>query len=584
MDFRLIVLCLSFWFTPAWANTMDRLDSINTLLYEYPSRALEEINSLDHISSPIKLSEAEKLRLSLLRCETYLQLGENQAAINIARMSEAKAKILNIKEARPYFLNCMAGAFTQFGDYRQALPLLDTSIELSRKYKQPQSLINGLRIRGVIDTHIDSYGNAFEDLRLAIAIYSEISNQPFNWSWPPQAYIHLSLSKLLAQGGEFKQAYEIIESALASEPLQGKVKAMVLSQVTYMALLTHLPSSDTLILKTKNQLPQLGTAFELAQSYTQMAQLEFIRGNLRRAIQLLDISLNTFKKENKSLEVIRTQRQLAEVLLAHDVTDKGLTLMQQTIDMAKRKSRYDELVLCYQILSLHYENIGNFKLAYEYQVYRFNAAENSFDFIKDTRLRQLNAKLSQQNQLLKFESSESIVSASQSFSFQSGYIVVFILLFFTLLLSFLIYRSKQQTKQIFTAPETNSKEQKIEHLLSNSKLSGFPLSLILINTLQVYRDDLPILNEQLAKLLREQDLMFNKSDEEIILLLPYTKEEGALKVIEQIKELMLPLLRGNISKIGYSKLQQHDNISSLIKRANVQQLRQRKKEKLIHVR
>ncbi|ACA88801.1 diguanylate cyclase domain-containing protein [Shewanella woodyi] len=580
MDFRLIVVCLLFWFAPAWADTMDRLDNINTLLYEYPSRALEEINKLDNISSPIKLSETEKLRLSLLRCETYLQLGENQAAINIARMSEAKAKVLQLESARPYFLNCMAGAFTNFGDYRQALPLLDNSIELSRELKQGQSLINGLRIRGIIDTQIDSYGNASEDLRLAIDIFPEIANQALNWSWPPLAHVRLSLSQLLAKRGEFKQAYTVIENALSSKPLNGKVKALVITQLAKMAQLNNLPTSDTLILNAKNQLPELGSAFELAQSYTQMAQLEFLRGNLRRAIQLLEISLNTFKKENKSLEIIRTQRQLAEVLLAHGTTDKALALMENTIALAVRTSRYDELVICYQILSQHYEKNENYKLALKYQIMRFNQAENAYNFIKDTRLLQLNTKLSRQNQLFKSETDRSIASVNQGFGVKSGYLILLTLLFLALLFSFITFKTKQQAKRIISVPEPNTKEQEIERLLSNSKLGGFPLSLILINTLQVYRDDLPVLNAQLEKLLREQDVMLNYSDEEIVLLLPYTKEKGTLKVIEQIKELMTPLLHEKKCQIGYSKMQQQDSLSSLVKRANIQQLRHSKQHKV----
>ena len=63
-------------------------------------------------------------------------------------------------------------------------------------------------------------------------------------------------------------------------------------------------------------------------------------------------------------------------------------------------------------------------------------------------------------------------------------------------------------------------------------MDSLPFSLILINTLQVYRDDLPILNAQLGKLLREQDLIPNKNDEQMLLILPYTKDKVTLKVIE----------------------------------------------------
>jgi len=177
MDFRIVVLSLIFWLAPAWASTSIQLDTIDPLLYQYPSAALMEINDLEAISSPIKLSETEKVRLALFRCETFLQLGENEAAINLARISEAKAKILKLDQARPYFLNCMAGAFTNYGDFRQALPILDSSILLSRELKQPQSLINALRLRGIIDTQVDSYSSAFEDLSLAIDMYPDALSQ-----------------------------------------------------------------------------------------------------------------------------------------------------------------------------------------------------------------------------------------------------------------------------------------------------------------------------------------------------------------------------------------------------------------------
>jgi len=576
MDFRIVVLSLTFWLAPVWASTSVQFDTLDTLLYQYPSAALKEINDLEAISSPVKLSETEKLRLSLFRCETFLQLGENEAAINLARISDAKAKILKLEQARPYFLNCMAGAFTNYGDFRQALPILDSSILLSRELKQPQSLVNGLRLRGIIDTQVDSYSSAFEDLSLAIDIYPDAQNQEQGWTLPPLIYIQLPLSQLLAKKSETRQAFEMIERATDSKAFQGKVGVMLATHMAKMAQLNQYSSSDELIQQAKTLLPELGTAFELAVSYTQMAQLEYKRKNFIRAIQLLEISLNTFQKQKKTIEELRAQRLLGEVLLASGDTDNALKLINKSISAGIRTSHYAELILSYQVLSSFYADIGDFKLAHKYQLNRFNAAENSFNFIKDTRLLQLNARLSRQQQVFKTELLQGNSSINVGLGFKSGYIAIVLTLLFGFVLGVITIRYKNRTIQAPLAIEPQSREHKIERLISNSKQGGYPLSLIVIRTVHVYQTDLPLLISRIENLLRDQDLVINREDGELLLLLPHTKENGTLRVIEQIREIITPLLHGNKTKIGYAHMQQHDSLNSLIKRAHIQQLRQTK--------
>ncbi len=579
MDFRIVVLSLTFWLAPVWASTSVQLDAIDTLIYQYPSEALAEINKLEAISSPIKLSETEKLRLALFRCETFLQIGENEAAINLARISEAKAKILKIEQARPYFLNCMAGAFTNYGDFRQALPILDSSILLSREFKQPQSLINGLRLRAIIDTQVDSYSSAFEDLSLAIDIYSDAKNQEQAWILPPLIYIQLPLSELLAKKNETKQAFEMIKRATDSLEFQGKVSVLLTTHMAKMAQLNQAPSSDALIQQAKSLLPELSTAFELAVSYTEVAQLEYKRANYISAIQLLEISLNTFKKQKNTIEELRAQRLLGEVLLASGNTSKAIRLINQSINSGLRTSHYAELIISYQLLSDYYADIGDFKQALQYQLKRFDAAENSFNFIKDTRLLQLNARVSRQQQVFKTELLEADSSIKVGLGFKSGYVAILLTLLFGFILGVITSRYKKRTIQAPLAIEPLSREHKIERLISNSKLGGYPLSLIIIHTVHVYQTDLPLLISRIENLLRDQDLVINREDGDILLLLPHTKEQGTLRVIEQIKKIITPLLNGNKTKIGYARMQQHDSLNSLIKRAHIQQLRQTKIDK-----
>lgn len=568
MDFRLVVLCLAFWLTPALADVQNQLDNINRLVYQYPSQALNEINALEAITSPLGLTEIDKLRLSLLRCETFLQLGENQAAINIARMNEAKAKVLELEQARPYFLNCMAGAFNNYGDFRQALPLLDTSIMLSRELKQPQSLVNGLRLRGIIDTQIDSYSNAFEDLGLASDIYSDTQSQAQNWALPPHISIELALSQFLAKSGKHRQAYDVITTALTTEVLKGKSLLTAKIQQAKLSQVADLPASARLIKQAKKLLPELETAFELAESYTQIAQIEHNRGNDSRAIQLLEISLDTFIKHKSTLERLRAQRLLAEILFQTGDEPKATSMINQAIETGQRTAKFYELVRCFEVLSHYYAKQGDFELGYQYQQQKFTAAENAYQFIKDTRLQQLNTRLSRQQVSHNISINQGLIQESH-IPFKSQYILL-ILFFFTL---FITYKYRNKSHQVSQPPATTlSPEQNIERLISHSKVVGYPLTLLLIDPVHIFHGDLSALQTRLASLLREQDIVTSDIEEDIAILLPYTQEAGALKIIEQIKEVMMPLLHGNTPSIGYAKLQQQDSLSSLIKRAKVKQL------------
>lgn len=83
MDFRLIVLSLSLWLIPAYGDTMTELDELAQTVYQYPNKTLTQISALEQRLDQEATSEENRLRLSLLKCEAFVQLGENEAAINL---------------------------------------------------------------------------------------------------------------------------------------------------------------------------------------------------------------------------------------------------------------------------------------------------------------------------------------------------------------------------------------------------------------------------------------------------------------------------------------------------------------------
>ncbi|MGL5668246.1 MAG: hypothetical protein ACRDD9_19210, partial [Shewanella sp.] len=92
MDFRVLALSLLLWLFPFGVSANDQLDALAELIYQYPTKALTQISTLEKQQTADNSSDIDRLRLSMLKCQNLLQLGENEAAINLAQMGEASAK------------------------------------------------------------------------------------------------------------------------------------------------------------------------------------------------------------------------------------------------------------------------------------------------------------------------------------------------------------------------------------------------------------------------------------------------------------------------------------------------------------
>lgn len=573
MDFRFIVLCLSLWLTPSWANTMVDLDELAETVYQYPNATLSKITALEQALDKDNSTPLHQLRLSLLKCEAYVQLGENEAAINLARMSDAKAKAMGIQQASPYFFNCMAAAYIDYGDLRQALTLLDTSIFQSRELQQPQSLVNGLLLRGRIDTHIESQSSALEDLRLAQDVYPDTLQQRQNWATPPRPYIQLAMAKLLRNKGAFNQSFNTAKAALDSQQTTGKVRLTVLLTLAKIAHFNQETKfRDEMILEAKILIPEIATATELAESYTELAEIEFLRANNKSAAQLLGIALNTFNKQKKINDSLRASRLLAQIQLANGEEHEGLSLMQQAMVIGERTNQFDELIDCYQVLSNYFVGKGDFQRAYQYQLKRFESAQNSYEFLKDTRLLQIKAQLGRYQQLSQNNKPQPIKLNAQ---ISDSYGLIGILILFLILTIFILlsrFRIMPTPKADLHKEAPLNVDEKMEALLTSAKQIGYPITILLINQSHLYKADMELLLSRLNNKLRQQDILINKSNDQILIMLPFTSITGAQIIAKQLETIIEPMQNGHKAPLGMAVMQHHDTLTSLIKRASVDQL------------
>ncbi|MGS0696582.1 tetratricopeptide repeat protein [Shewanella sp. 0m-4] len=577
MDFRIMILSFTLWLSPAYSLTLEQLDQLNTTVYQYPSKALNTIHDFEQQLHAYLDPQVLQLRMSAFKCETYLQLGENAAAINLARFNEAKAKRLKLDEARPYFLNCMAQAYVHYGNYQQALPLIHSSITMSRRLKQPQALINGLWLRSQLDAKVQHNDTAIEDLRLALDLYPQVKQQDQQWLLTPIAYLNASMAKLLIEENEPKEAKAFLDKALKDVNSAGKIALNLAIDAANLAQSNHQAKlRDHYVQVARSKLAELGSPFELAKAYMQIAFIDFSSSKYSSAEQLLQLSINTFKKESNASATISALHLLAQVNLAQGQEELGLEQMNEAIAIAQQKNLYTDLKFCYAVLAKYFAEKKDFALAYDYQLKQFQATENETLFIQNVWLSHLKSDLSRQQQASEHQ--QSINAAVVPSQLISGQFLPIVFILFSLII-FIAWYHKQTPKTSPTSKEPTpikpnaTGKQKMEDLLSVSKHAHYPLSLLVLDPSGVLNSDMPIMIEQLKTKLREQDQLFLQSEQQLLIMLPHTSEAAAINVIEQLSGTMAVWQNNSKVNIGLASMQQFDNLQSMIKRANVSQLR-----------
>lgn len=579
MDFRVLALSLLLWLVPLWACANEQLDKLTWEVYQYPTKALAQITALEKLQSTQSTdnkNDIDRLRLSILKCQNLLQLGENEAAINLAQMGEAHAKQLKLDQARPYFLNCQADAYLNYDNIKDALPILDSAITLARRYQQPQALIDALRLRGQLDTNTENFSSAIEDLRIAIDIYPDIHTQTQNWVWPPEGYVYAAMGSLLYATEDLPQAMYYTRLALKSADAQGKVRHVLLSNAARIALDNgEREYSDQLEKQAKTLLPEIGSPLELAYSYAILASISLDKGKIDTAEEYISIAMNTFKQQKQQVAMMRSTRLLAQVRFAQHRDEAALTLMHSAIEQGETLKQYTDLKWFYGILSDYYHTQDNYKLAYEFLQKRFDAAELANESINNMRILQFKARLNQQGlQQLSADDPQSNPTLMDELNVDWAFSTLF-LVSMTLLGGAIWYFIDKQNKHA-PSPDTKSKRlapiQQLELTLHSAKQGAYPLTLLLFNASQIRQVDLPTLIDKLQDKLREQDILLRYSMDEIVIVLPYTSARGAQRVVNQLTPTIQTSQGSSKVNIGIAVMQQFDTLDSLVKRANINQL------------
>jgi hypothetical protein len=553
------------------ASIGEHLDKINLLNYQYPQQAQVALNTIEQAAIYDSLSNAEQLRFALLRCYNLLEQGEYQAVINSAKLGEAKAKQLKLDHASAYFILCQADALNYFGQVDQALPLIDSALEIAQKHQQPQAIVNALYLRAITDIQIENPNSATEDLRLALDMYPQAMAQSSGWQLVPKAYLLAAMGSLFYSTGDISQAIFFTDKARIDKDVAGKIEYLILTNSASLSLRNNdEPSADEYIKQAKKLIADITHPIELAYSYDSLAIIDLTRNRLDSAEAQIKASIAIYSEYQQAIRLARSKRLLAQIRFKQGKDEEALEIIEQSIELTKNSVRNLDLQDIYTVLVNYYSEKKDFEKAYEYQTLRFELEKKVHAKINQARFLQFKARASEQHQLTDSAIPSLKKPSQQYLSLRQTYGLV--ALGVVLLFISIIFFIKKEPKLSPLNRKLDEQEQEVSGILKCAKRAGYPLSILLLNISHIRQVDLGDLQDLLTHTLREQDTLKRHSLDEIIIFLPRASLEGARRVASQVKGSLENWQAGCKVEIGVASLQQLDSFEQLVKKAQQDQI------------
>jgi GGDEF domain-containing protein len=559
------------------ASIEEHLDRINLLNHQYSDKAQSQLNQIEQTATRHLLTDAEALRLTLLQCYNLLEHGERDTTLLKAKVGLALAKKYKLDAISPYFVLCEADALNYHGEIDLALALIDNAIELARKYQQPQALVNGLYLRAIIDIRIENLNSAMEDLRLALEVYPQAMAQSPGWQLVPKAYLHAAMGSLYYSNGDISQAIFYTDKARKDENAVGKIEYLAYTNSAYLSLRNNdEPLADKYIIRAKALVAEIAHPMDLAYSNDALAVIDFTRDRLDSAEAQIKASIAIYSEYQHAIRLASANRFLAQIFFKQGRDKEALEIIEQSMELTKNSVRNLDEQDIYTLLVNYYAEKKDFEKAYEYQVLRFELEKKINAKINQARFLQFKARASEQHPLTDSATQPLKKTSQQYLSLRQTYGLV--ALGVVLLFISIIFFIKKEPKLAPLSRKLDEQEQEVSGILKSAKRAGYPLSILLLNISHIRQVDLGDLQTLLTHTLREQDTLKRHSLDEIIIFLPHASLEGARRVASQVKGSLENWQAGCKVEIGVASLQQLDSFEQLLKKAQLDQLSNLKRQ------
>lgn len=542
----------------------EKLDYINWLSPQYPAQAKKLIDELNTLHQEKPFSDRHYLRLHLLSCFNLINLGLNSQAIKVAKVGVDMAQKMRIDLAKPYFLACEASALNVEGEQILAALVNEESIKLAQLYNQTQALVQGLMTRSTRNNTNETFSQASEDIKVAIDLYPAAKDQTPSWYLLPEPYLTLVMSNLMYSSGDLLAALAYAKEAQASHQANGVIATAVGFYLARISISSgDLKSAEHYLALTKTLSPEPDNLNNQANFNAQTAYIELHLGHLLSAETAIEKSIKYFINTNDDIKLMRAQRTLAMIYFAQDKNQQALSLMNENIAQANLNNQFFDLVEFHQILSQHYSSNNQYKLAFHQQELKYAASQKASEKLTNTRIAQLKANREPIENITQKIDPSSLI-------FQAQNIALLSLAIFILLASFIFFISRKPKTEL-NLRNNDDPLQQIDAMLSLAKQSHNPLTLVLLDTINMRDVDIAIVQGAMQQVLREQDKILRQKSNQVAILLPFTTDKGATRVVNQLAIIIQPYQSIKVN-FGIASLQQLDNLDSLIKRAELNQL------------
>ncbi|MCH1920649.1 hypothetical protein L9G15_14570 [Shewanella sp. A3A] len=570
MDFRCWLLGAVFYLCSALTHAAE-LESLVLKVYQYPKQAAASIAQIAQQAA--QLSATDQIRLELLRCQLLIQQGDNKAAVERARQGQLTAINHKLDTAVPYFSVCQAEAYQNLGMLDRALPLLDNASIEAKRRNDYQLLVSAIRIRAQLEIATSNYAAAVEDLRLVMDMYPDVAQQNIIWAYPPLAYIYADMASVLEATEDYAQATHYLKLALADDSAQGKIKHVIYLMQSYVSI----EQGDVSL--GKKQLNDAIAMIDLvlsdterAISYMQISAIYLMLDDVASAVHYNNLGSELLSQLALDTTLINNSRLQAKIAFKQGDLDGALASIEQSIQLAESLSQPFDIAIGQQLKAHVLFEQQHYAAAYQALQLAMTAYKEGQQHLSNTQFMQYKAKLSlqeQQQSKNQLEVKESSLLVEKRLNRAHMIIYLLLVIIAMLLLWIMLKRYPWQTTK--HKPTAENDEKWAEAAIENAKAAGSPLSLLVININHVQQTLLPQLQDELTHRLREQDKILRNSLDKLLIVLPYTSEEGAMRVLRQLEPVVnqfstLP------TSIGCAELRQPDSLQSLIKRAQFQQL------------
>ncbi|GGQ22982.1 hypothetical protein GCM10009411_23810 [Shewanella litoralis] len=544
-------------------NVSEQLDVINSLNSQKSEDAKTLITALEQLQSTQSFSNVETLRLSLLRCFNLLEFGEFNQAITLAKQGELNARQLKYDSARPYFIQCEAAANQSLGNVLQEQLQTEEALRLARRYSEQQAMVNGLYLQSRQNTSLENYNQSIEDLRLALDIFDDAQEQFQQWYLLPKSFVQLEISNVFFSMGNITESLHFAEVAANDLSAFGKLNFAFAVNLARINIEIDNKSGVLLYLQKAEAENNRNTAErDLAVGNALLAAINSYIGHNDTAEQQALSSIEAFTEFQEPLYVMRIKRTLAKIYFAQKKDTQAISLLNEIIEQASELKQFSDLEEFNHIISEYYATNNQFELAYQFQVQRFEAAKQAAAKLNNAHFIQYQARLAEQHNTPPVE--EATPNINQNLAITA-------LIILLLSIGLVIFLTKKPQVTVVDKKEETQK-QRIDNVLLNAKQGHYQMSMLLVNINHIRQVDIPYVEQQFQLALREQDLLFRHSLDELIILLPHTSSAGATRVMHQIEQILSNWKSDVKASIGLASLQQLDTFEVLMKRAILNQL------------